>query len=182
MVGAPASETRLASSRRRVGGATHGFLRKEENQMIVRFALCAAILMSAGAALAKESKKTHGPKPETVVKKKFELIQIEKNIVKFTNDERKRYGLPPLKIDVELVKSAREHAIWMTRNRRLQHTWKPVAENIAVGYPSSQSVVRGWMNSSGHRANILNRGYRRIGVAAYVTKNGRIYWCQQFLR
>jgi uncharacterized protein YkwD len=38
------------------------------------------------------------------------------------------------------------------------------------------------MNSSGHRANILNPGYRRIGVAAYATPEGTIFWCQQFLQ
>lgn len=150
--------------------------------MIIRFVVCAAVLLSVGVASAKESTTKHGVKPETVVKAKFELLQIEKNIVTYTNKQRKRYGLPALTIDTKLVKSARQHAIWMTRNCRLQHTSQPVAENIAVGYPSSQSVVRGWMNSSGHRANILNGGYRRIGVAAYQTKSGRIYWCQQFLR
>ena len=38
------------------------------------------------------------------------------------------------------------------------------------------------MNSPGHRANILNPGYRRIGVAAYRTPEGTVYWCQQFLQ
>ncbi|MBN1591087.1 MAG: CAP domain-containing protein [Pirellulales bacterium] len=150
--------------------------------MTTRFAICAMVLLSTGMAYAKEGKTPHGVKPEDVVKAKFELLQIEKNIVTYTNEQRKRYGLAPLEIDQELVASARDHAIWMTRNRTLQHTRRPVAENIAMGYPSSQSVVRGWMNSSGHRANILNRGYRRIGVAAYRTASGTIYWCQQFRR
>ena len=150
--------------------------------MIARFVICALALLSVGLVEAKESKTPHGVTPKEVVKAKFDLLQIEKNIVMYTNQQRKRYGLAPLKIDVELVKSARHHAAWMTRNRRLQHTSRPVAENIAMGYPSSQSVVQGWMNSSGHRANILNRYYTRIGVAAYQTSNGTIYWCQQFLR
>jgi uncharacterized protein YkwD len=38
------------------------------------------------------------------------------------------------------------------------------------------------MNSPGHRANILNPGYTKIGVAGYTAANGRVYWCQQFLR
>jgi uncharacterized protein YkwD len=57
-----------------------------------------------------------------------------------------------------------------------------VAENIAMGQPHSSDVVRSWMNSSGHRANILNGGHLRIGVAAYRTDNGTIFWCQQFRR
>ena len=116
------------------------------------------------------------------VPKKLVLLPIEKNIAEFTNQRRKQHGLPPLQIDENLVKSARRHAIWMARNRRLQHTSQAVAENIAMGYSSSQGVVRGWMNSSGHRANILNGGYRRIGTAAYETADGTVYWCQQFLR
>ena len=150
--------------------------------MIARMIVCTLIMLSAVMAYAKESKVPHGVKPKDVVKAKTQLLDIEKNIVKYTNEQRKRYGLAPLKIDLELVKSAREHAKWMTRNRRLQHTSRPVAENIAMGYPSSRSVVNGWMNSSGHRANILNANHRRIGVAAYQTPSGTIYWCQQFRR
>ena len=51
-----------------------------------------------------------------------------------------------------------------------------------MGQNSSAEVINAWMNSSGHRANILNPSYTRIGVAAYVTPGGTIYWCQQFLR
>ena len=70
----------------------------------------------------------------------------------------------------------------MARYRRLQHTRQPVAENIAMGQRNSKEAVRDWMTSRGHRANILNRSYQRIGAAAYRTKSGTIYWCQQFLR
>ena len=68
----------------------------------------------------------------------------------------------------------------MTRNHAMVHTSRPVAENIAMGQPHSSDVVQSWMNSSGHRANILNPGHRRIGVAAYRTASGVIFWCQQF--
>ncbi len=119
--------------------------------------------------------------------KQLDLLPIEENIVKYTNAERAKHGLPALQIDRELMKSARQHASWMANNRSLVHTRRPVAghivaENIAMGQPRSRSAVRDWMNSSGHRANILNRGHRRIGAAAYRTQNGTIYWCQQFRR
>jgi uncharacterized protein YkwD len=156
------------------------FFGEKERHMTARSVVCALVLLSAGVACAKESTTPHGVSPKDVVKAKFELLPIEKNIVMFTNHERKRHGLPPLAIDLQLVRSARQHAQWMTLNRTLQHTSQPVAENIAMGYPSSESVVQGWMNSSGHRANILNGSYRRIGVAAYQTSDGTIYWCQQF--
>ena len=68
----------------------------------------------------------------------------------------------------------------MTRARSLRHSSGPYGENIAMGQPTVRSVIQSWMNSSGHRANMLSRRYRRIGVAAYRTPNGTIYWCQQF--
>jgi uncharacterized protein YkwD len=108
------------------------------------------------------------------------LAAIEANIVSYTNDERARYGLPPLEVDKELMATARDHAAWMTRNQSMVHTRLPLAENIAMGQPHSSEAVHSWMNSSGHRANILNPGHRRIGVAAYRTASGVIFWCQQF--
>ena len=111
-----------------------------------------------------------------------ELLAIEENIVKYTNAQRAKYGLAALQVDRGLMNSARQHAAWMASNRRLVHTRRSVAENIAMGQPHSRSAVRDWMNSSGHRANILNRMHRLIGVAAYRTPGGTIYWCQQFRR
>ncbi len=119
--------------------------------------------------------------PALPTAEKLELLQIEQNIISLTNAERAKYGLPPLQIDKELVKSARGHATWMTLNRTLTHTGQPVAENIAMGQRNSQEAVADWMASPGHRSNILNHGYRRIGAAAYRTPDGTIYWCQQFL-
>lgn len=114
-------------------------------------------------------------------KPKDGLIEVERNIVEKTNAQRARHGLPPLVVDRTLVQSARTHAAWMTNRRTLTHTSRPVAENIAMGQRTSGEAVSSWMNSSGHRANILSRGHRRIGVAAYRTPEGTIYWCQQFL-
>jgi uncharacterized protein YkwD len=90
--------------------------------------------------------------------------------------------LPALEVDKELMETAREHAAWMTANESMVHTNRPVAENIAMGQPHSSDVVQCWMNSPGHRANILNPNHRRIGVAAYRTAGGVIFWCQQFLQ
>ena len=68
----------------------------------------------------------------------------------------------------------------MTNNETLHHTRLPVAENIAMGQQSTEEVIDAWMRSPGHRANMLNGGFRRIGVAAYRTPRDVIYWCQQF--
>ena len=132
-----------------------------------------------------ENAKLKSGKPKKKNKKKsnkLTLIAIERNIVKYTNEERRQHGLPEFTVDHGLVRSARRHCQWMTENRALQHTGDSVAENIAMGYGHSREAVQAWMNSSGHRANILNGGHLRIGVAAYRTESGTIYWCQQFRR
>jgi len=110
------------------------------------------------------------------------LHAVEMGVIENTNRQRARYGLRPLRVDFGLVRSARRHTQWMTRNHVLQHTSAGVAENIAMGQSSPTDVLNAWMNSDGHRANILNSGYTRIGVAAYQTPQGTIFWCQQFLR
>lgn len=108
------------------------------------------------------------------------LHPVEQELIEATNEQRVRYGLSPLRPDPQLILSARRHARWMTVRRSLQHTTAPVAENIAMGQRNTREAIRSWMNSPGHRANILGRGYRSLGVAAYVTPEGTIYWCQQF--
>jgi uncharacterized protein YkwD len=59
---------------------------------------------------------------------------------------------------------------------------RAVGENVAYGFPSGSAVVRGWMNSSGHRANILNRSYRQMAVAARQNSEGTWYVAQVFGR
>ena len=54
-------------------------------------------------------------------------------------------------------------------------------ENIAYGQRSPEEVMRVWMNSSGHRANILNGSFNAIGVGHYQDSAGTDYWCQLFL-
>ena len=57
-------------------------------------------------------------------------------------------------------------------------SFRTAGENIARGYATPQAVVNGWMNSSGHRANILNSSYNQIGVG-YVAQGN--YWTQMFV-
>jgi uncharacterized protein YkwD len=120
------------------------------------------------------------PASSTAKMQALELLPIELNVVTQTNAHRARYGLPPLEIDMQLMDSARQHAAWMASRRSLQHTSAGVAENIAMGQGSSHEAVQDWMSSPGHRANILNGSHGRIGVGAYRSANGHIYWCQQF--
>lgn len=111
-----------------------------------------------------------------------ELHAVESQILEQTNNARARRGLPRLILDRRLLHSARRHCAWMTTRRTLQHGRDGVAENIAMGQHSAQEVVQDWLNSPGHRANMLNPGHTRIGIAAYTASNGAVYWCQQFTR
>src|SRR5947209_11275099 len=118
----------------------------------------------------------------TAAAPKLELHPVEQAILNDTNAERARYGLPALALDPSLQETARRHAAWMTNSHNLQHSSIGVAENIAWGQRSAQEAMSSWMSSSGHRANILNASYRRIGVAAYTAADGSCFWCQQFLQ
>ena len=77
--------------------------------------------------------------------------------------------------------TARQHGNWMASYHQFSHSNIGVAENIAMGQSNTQEVLGTWMNSSGHRANILNGWNHRIGVSAYRSPSGTIFWCQQFM-
>jgi uncharacterized protein YkwD len=103
----------------------------------------------------------------------------ESALIAGTNAARARSGLPPLSIDAGLMNGARSHAGRMARSRQLVHG-AGVAENIGMGQTSAAEAVSSWMQSSGHRSNMLDPGHTRIGVAVAHAANGVAYWCQQF--
>jgi uncharacterized protein YkwD len=103
----------------------------------------------------------------------------ESAVIAGTNAARARSGLPPLSVDAGLMNGARSHARWMAGSRQLVHG-AGVAENIAMGQTSAAEAISSWTQSSGHRANMLDRSHTRIGVAVAYTANGVAYWCQQF--
>ena len=123
-------------------------------------------------------------------------VNYENEVIRVVNEIRVKNGLNALKSDWELSRVARYKSQDMSDNNYFSHTspvygspfnmiknfgisYKSAAENIARGQKTPQDVVNAWMNSSGHRANILNSSYTKIGVG-YVT-NGN-YWTQLFIR
>jgi uncharacterized protein YkwD len=116
---------------------------------------------------------------KAAAKDEIPLWPFEKKLIELTNAERRRYGLSPLSIERDLLTSTRDHCYWMASARSLQHTTAAVAENIAMGQRSCEEALGSWMASPGHRANILG-SYSRLGMAAYQTSDGTIYWCLQF--
>lgn len=107
------------------------------------------------------------------------MTESESQIVSETNSARAEAGLPPLVVDCRLMGRARRHAARMANEGFFAHS-NGATENIATGQPHAVAVVRTWLNSPGHRANILSRSSTRIGVAGFVGRDGKIYWVQQF--
>ncbi len=120
---------------------------------------------------------------------------FEREVVRLINEIRADYGLSPLTENWELSRVARYKSRDMSTLGYFSHTsptygtpfemiksfgltYRTAGENIARGYKSAEAVVNGWMNSSGHRANILNANFRYIGVG--YESNGS-YWTQMFI-
>lgn len=124
-------------------------------------------------------------------------------VVELTNFYRAQEGLQPLTLNTNLSSSAQSHSEDMAENDFFSHTGSDgskvrdraisagyestyVGQNIAAGFVTAEEVVRGWMNSTGHRENILNPNYQEIGIGYYDLENdtGEInyntYWTQDF--
>jgi len=118
---------------------------------------------------------------------------FEVRVVELVNQERAGAELEPLEIDVRLMESAFLHSDDMAQTPFFGHTgsngstmaqrivaagytpWNQLAENVAAGYTTPESVVAAWMDSPGHRANILHPDLEDIGVG-YVYLPGTPYW------
>ncbi|GIH29524.1 hypothetical protein Aph01nite_78340 [Acrocarpospora phusangensis] len=122
---------------------------------------------------------------------------VENEVVRLTNVEREKAGCKPLVHEARLHTAARNHSADMSAKNYFSHdsqdgrsfvdrikatgySFSSIGENIAKGQSSAAEVVRGWMNSQGHRENILNCSYTQIGVG-YVAAGGP-YWTQDFGR
>ncbi len=102
------------------------------------------------------------------------------------NRERALQGLSQMQIDPDLTERAQAWAESMVRKNSLRHSslsgtdFRYVGENIAMGQSSVDEVMEAWMNSTGHRHNILGKNYTHAGFGYARFSNGRPYWCAQF--
>lgn len=123
------------------------------------------------------------------------LNAYELEVVRLINEIRTQYGLGQLTVNTELSRVARIKSKDMREKGYFSHTsptygspfdmmkrfgirYRTAGENIAMGYRTPQSVVNGWMNSPGHRANILNGNFKEIGMGYVESGN---YWTQMFI-
>jgi uncharacterized YkwD family protein/spore coat assembly protein SafA len=127
-----------------------------------------------------------------------EVKSIENQVIALTNQERAKHGLPALKADWELTRVARYKSVDMRDKNYFSHTsptygspftmmknfgikYRTAAENIAAGQRTPAEVVKAWMNSPGHRANILNKSMTHIGVGYAKGGSKSHYWTQLFI-
>lgn len=133
--------------------------------------------------------------PQNVI---FSNIEISKDqLIDAHNDIRIKKGLKALTENQSLDTAAEKHAQEMAKNGKLSHFSKyhgkpsnrvtaegyyytSVGENIAYGQSTIDEVMKDWMNSAGHRRNILGQQYKEIGVGIAVGSDGRLYWCVVF--
>ena len=133
--------------------------------------------------------------PETPDSEVSSQTAYENKVLELVNVERTKQGLKALQMDESVRKVARLKSEDMRKNNYFDHTsptygspfdmlkkfgisYSSAGENIAQGYRTPEQVVTGWMNSPGHRANILNASFTHLGVG--YDSNGH-YWTQMFI-
>lgn len=127
------------------------------------------------------------------------VTTLENEVIRLTNLERTKRGLPALKANWQLSRCARYKSQDMINKNYFAHqsptygspfdmiesfgiSMAAGGENIAMGQKTAQEVVTAWMDSVGHRGNILSTSYTEIGVGLAKNKNGNCYWTQMFIR
>ncbi|GEL76786.1 CAP domain-containing protein [Tenuibacillus multivorans] len=137
---------------------------------------------------------------ETQVDKSLDSNQVhefEHRVHELVNEEREKHGLDPLEFSVEVSQVARTKSQDMADNNYFSHEsptygspfdmmkdfgvdyWS-AGENIAMGQRTPEQVMDGWMNSDGHRENILQESFTHLGVG-FIKDNGTYYWTQMFI-
>lgn len=126
-------------------------------------------------------------------------LTYEQKVVELVNIERQKVGLPALTLDSAISNVARTKSKDMATNNYFAHQsptygsagdmltrfgikWSAWGENIASGQRTPEAVVTAWMNSAGHRANILSANFSKIGVGYATNSNGTPYWTQMFTK
>lgn len=139
------------------------------------------------------------PGDRIAIPEKSSLLSLEDEVIRLTNVERTKRGLPPLAKNWELCRVARYKSEDMLSRGYFAHNspaygspfdmmesfglrFTAAAENIAYGQRTPAEVMNAWMNSPGHRSNILSGNVSEIGVGVAKKSNGTLYWTQMFIR
>jgi uncharacterized protein YkwD len=158
-----------------------------------RPAASSAAPQSSRPAASSAAPQSSKPAATSVPSGENNLLQVARQVIVLVNQERSKQGLPALRENTQLMESAlvrSQEIVTKFAHERpngeqgyqlaFRAGFNTVGENIAYGYSSAEQVMEGWMNSPGHRANILNAGFLEIGVGCYRGSDGRLYWTQLF--
>jgi uncharacterized protein YkwD len=162
--------------------------------LIVSAALTAGGVAAAAPASASRVPVDASAAGERPVNSQKAVATVRKEVLSIVNQERANRGLEPLKLGRCLSgKVATPWATEMAETGNFEHQdlgviferctaagFGTAGENIAAGYGSAAEVMEGWMNSSGHRENILNPAFTRLGVGVTAASDGTLYWVQNF--
>lgn len=150
-------------------------------------ALAAALVLTPTAG-AFASDGVSDPAPQTLEALATSQSTAVKRILADTNAARRNVGLPALRLNTAVSKVASAWSKKQYTNRKMSHNpnyarqipagWRSAGENVAYGY-SYAKVTRAWLDSPGHRANILSRSFTDIGIG-YFEKGGQRYYTQVF--
>ena len=140
----------------------------------------ADIQLPASATIPNPSEITSKTDPLVPNPSNIPLTEMEFEVIRLTNAARQEKGLPPLEARANLTETARESSAKMRAISSMEHglTSGWGRENIAMGQRSAQEVVRAWLNSPGHYANIMSDS-SYIGVGDTTSDGGAPYWTMQ---
>jgi uncharacterized protein YkwD len=164
---------------------------------VSRILAASAVILVAGCAAPIAAR----PVAPTTPSRPGRYGATEARIFDLINAERRHNGLPMLVYSEQLDRMAKIQAENMARFQKMAHTlpnaqlptlgdraryvgypFGRLTENVALGYPNAETAVEGWMNSSGHRRNILDSGVVETGIGVARSSAGGLYYCQVFAR
>jgi uncharacterized YkwD family protein len=153
---------------------------------------------SSGNVPSTSSESVSSSSPSSTDSATGTYADFQNQVLQLVNKERTSRGLNALTLDASLTKTATLKSEDMANLGYFDHnsptygspfdmmkqfgiSYQTAGENIAMGQTSPEQVMTGWMNSEGHRANILNASFTKLGVGIAQDSSGRYYWTQQFI-
>lgn len=136
--------------------------------------------------------------PSTTSQSNSSYASFQNQVIQLVNEQRAANGLKPLTANAQLANTATLKSEDMAKLNYFDHnsptygspfdmmkkygiSYRTAGENIAMGQTTPAQVMQGWMNSPGHRANILNSSFTQIGVGIAKNAQGQLIWTQQFI-
>lgn len=148
--------------------------------------LVVAGLVGGSISILPESNEAYAANPAM---QGLTIEQGKQHILNTVNAERKKYGQAPVTRSKDLDNIAQDWSSKQAKENKMYHRpnftsvyptgWRAAGENVARGY-AVKDVMNGWMNSQGHKENILSSAYNSIGIGIAESKTGEIYYTQNF--